>query len=284
MMATAARAIVTIGLVLATAGCGGDDDSGSAPLRILVTNDDGYAAEGIDAIVEALAADGRNEVVVAAPLANRSGSSDFTGPSERCGDLTVTSAATLSGYPATAINGCPADAVNYALATLYPPDAPPHVTISGINEGQNISRPVATRLSGTVGAARTSARRGVPAIAASQGIPAAGDDYDYPRGVEAVLEWLERHRDGLAAKPAETSGGIIVVLPPTDITNINVPSCAPGSSVRGTFFTVPLAASAVGVLDVQDCNSTLPLEEVDDDVEAFRNGFITWSRVPLQND
>src|SRR6266849_3180394 len=146
-------------LALAPLGCGSDgssgNSSGDAPLRILVTNDDGVAADGIDAIVKALIADPRNEVIVCAPNGNRSGSGDATGPSARCGDLAVTAATTQSGYAATAINGCPADAVNYALAALYPQGRRPHVVIAGINQGQNVSRPVATRLSGTVGAAKT---------------------------------------------------------------------------------------------------------------------------------
>ena len=257
-------------LSVLSAGCGDDDSAHHQTLRILVTNDDGYAAEGIDAIVAALVADPDNEVIVSAPSGNRSGSSDLTGPSERCGDLSVTQATTRSGYPATSINGCPADAVNYALANIYPPGSGPHLVISGINEGQNISQPVATRLSGTVGAARTAARQGVPALAASQGIPHLDTTYDYPSGVDAVLSWLADNRAALVE-------GTIVA----GVDNINVPSCAAGTSIRGTLVDIPLAPNAVGVLDTQDCASTL--ENPTTDVEGFRNGYITLSRVPLQN-
>jgi 5'-nucleotidase len=236
-----------------------------------VTNDDGYGAAGIDAIVAALAADSSNDVIVSAPSGNRSGSGDSTGPSERCGDLTVASATTQSGYPATSVNGCPADSVNYALTNLYSGGVGPHVVISGINEGQNISNPVATRLSGTVGAARTAARQGIPALAASQGIPHEGMPYDYPSGVAAVVDWLEEHRDGLLA-------GTMVA----GVDNVNIPSCVAGSTIRGTLTDVPLAATGVGVLDTQDCTSTL--ENPANDVEAFRNGYITFSNVPLQNN
>ncbi|UCF47336.1 MAG: hypothetical protein JSU89_09165, partial [Myxococcales bacterium] len=52
-------------------GCSSDSSSTSpipnGLLRILVTNDDGVSAEGIDAIVEALAADSDDEVTVCAP-------------------------------------------------------------------------------------------------------------------------------------------------------------------------------------------------------------------------
>jgi len=255
---------LALGLALGIVGCG----SGDAPLRILVTNDDGFAAEGIDAMVEGLIADPNNEVIVCAPSSNRSGSSDMTGPSTRCGNLDVTTDTTASGYPATVIDGCPADAVNYALANLYMAGEPPHVVLSGINEGQNVSEPIATGVSGTVGAAKTAARSGVPALASSQGEPQPGSELDFPAGVTAVLSWLSENRGALAA------GGVT----PTDVTSINIPSCATGS-IRGTLVGLPLAPIADGFLDPQDCESTL--ENPANDVEALLNGFITQTSVPL---
>jgi 5'-nucleotidase len=272
------RAILSVFLLallaLATAGCGEDDSDSpnAAPLRVLVTNDDGVAADGIDAIVQALVADPRNDVIVSAPDGNRSGTGDATGPSERCGDLTVTATTTKSGYAATAINGCPADAVNYALASLYPAGTRPHVVISGINAGQNVSRPIATRVSGTVGAALTAGRLGVAALASSQGIPATGTEYDFPAGVEATVTWLEDHRSSLQA------GGV----PITAIANLNIPTCSPGSAIRGTIIDIPLAPTGFGILDPQNCASTL--ENPQTDVEAFLNGYIAVSDVPLEED
>jgi len=262
------RACGAVLLLAVLAGCGSDDDASAERLRILVTNDDGVAADGIDQVVEALAADPNNDVVVCGPNGNRSGTGDMTGPSGVCGDLSVAAATTLSGYPATAINGCPADSVNYALDVIYPSDAAPHVVISGINEGQNVSEQIATQISGTVGAAKTAARGGVPALAASQGLRAGGAHPDYPSGVAAVLEWLDDHRAELLA-----GGGA-----PTAVDNLNVPSCEAGT-IRGTLSDVPLAASLTGFLDPQDCTSTL--ENPLDDVQAFLNGYITLSTVPL---
>jgi 5'-nucleotidase len=258
-------------LTFAVAGCGDDGSHRVMPLRILVTNDDGVGAGGIDAIVEALASDPDNEVIVSAPDGNRSGSSDNTGPSALCGDLTVTTAMTLSGYAATAINGCPADAVNYALANLYPANAPPHLVISGINAGQNVSLPIATRVSGTVGAARTAARSGIPALAASQGAPPIDGTYDYASGVAAVLIWLEEKRSSLLSGEQ----------PPADIDSINVPTCVAGTSIRGTVIDLPLAPNANLAFNTQDCASTL--DDFQNDVEAFLNGYITRNSVPLQN-
>ena len=278
---------LTLGLAVALLGCGssggaaagsggsgGAGGSSGAVLRILVTNDDGVGAEGIDVLVEALIADPNNEVVVCAPDGNRSGSGDMTGPSERCGDGETTEETTTeSGYPAVAIDGCPADAVNYAVDNLYPADAPPHVVISGINEGQNVSEGVATVLSGTVGAAKTAARdHGVPALATSQGSSVGGpvappaSDYDYDSGVSAALAWLAEHRSALAAGTVTTD----------TIDSLNTPTCTAGE-IRG-LSKVPLAADAAGAFDPQDCESTL--EAPKNDVEAFINGFNALSPVP----
>jgi 5'-nucleotidase len=65
-------------------------------LRVLVTNDDGYAAPGIDAVVQALRALPRTSVVVVAPATNESGIGGKTTP----GTITASAARTASGYPA----------------------------------------------------------------------------------------------------------------------------------------------------------------------------------------
>jgi len=263
--------LMLVAMLLATTSavvsCG-DGASNGDQLRILVTNDDGVAAAGIDALVRALVADGRNDVVVCAPNGNRSGSGDMTGPSPQCGNLQTSRATTAGGYPATSIDGCPADAVNYALDNLYPAGSGPHVVLAGINAGQNLSEVVATRLSGTVGAAKTAARRGVPALASSQGLPAAGGSFDYPAGAQAVLAWLADRRATLVA--GDTT--------PTDVDSVNIPSCSAGH-IRGTITGLPLAPTIDGALGAQDCESTL--EDPRDDVQAFINGFITLSAVPL---
>ncbi len=263
--------IVALSLTLPIVGCGDDDDDGgqgARRLRILVTNDDGVASEGIDELVEALRADADNDVVVCAPDGNRSATGDQTGPSDRCGDLTVSSATTASGYESTAINGCPADAVNYAFAELYAPGELPDVVLSGINQGQNVSEAVATQASGTVGAAKTAARQGVPALALSQGLAPAGVELDYPAAADAALEWLAERRADLLA-------GVY----PIGVDSINVPSCEAGA-IRGTLADLDLAQSTDGALSFQDCTSTL--EDPSTDVEALNNGFIAQTEIPFE--
>ena len=245
-------------------GASGGSGDNNQKLRILVTNDDGFDAEGIDAIVEGLILDADNEVTVCAPDGNRSGTSDNTD----CGTLNTLDQTTASGYPVTAIDGYPADAVNYALTNLYTPDKAPDLVISGLNSGQNVSELVAG-LSGTIGAAKTAARNGVPALAASQGHFHPDSQYDYAAGAEAVLVWLADHRHALRRGSAV----------PADITSMNIPSCDQGS-IRGIRL-VPLdtAEIPIGFIDPPDCESML--ENPANDIEALNNGFISQSLIPL---
>src|SRR5262249_28068941 len=152
-------AVGVVASVGALGACGGGGSSSSSSsttkatgattakeLTILVTNDDGFAADGIDAVTQALVKLPNTKVTVVAPTANQSGTDGRT--------LPVTPAAsaqkTKSGYPATAVEGYPADAVNYALTKVY--KTPPDLVVSGINLGQNIGPSAA--VSGTVGAAK----------------------------------------------------------------------------------------------------------------------------------
>jgi len=268
---------IGLGVAIGVIGCSSDSSS-PEPLRILVTNDDGVAAPGIDALVQALVADSRNVVVVSAPASNSSGSGDTTvndDPPPDCagGTGAGTPGETASGYDTDvwSVDGCPADSVIYGLANLYP-DSPPHVVLSGINEGQNIGNisGALSQLSGTVGAAKTSACLGVPALASSQGDPEEGDDHDYPAGVAEVLQWLDANRAALLAGTVSLD----------DITSINIPSCGAGS-IRGQA-EVPLGTALPdyvgGLLDEQDCESER--EDPQDDIEAFFNGFVSITPVP----
>ena len=265
--------VLAIGLAVAIGGigCSSSDDGGTGgndgeTLRILVTNDDGVGAPGIDALVQALVADPSNIVVVSAPASNASGSGDTTTPTPP--PLEGTASTTASGYPATAVDGFPADAVLYALENLYP-DGPPDVVLSGINQGQNVGNVGGglSQLSGTVGAAKTAACLGVAALASSQG---DGEEIDFPSGVVEVLRWLEANRSALAQ-------GTVAL---ENITSINIPTCDTGM-IRGQA-EVPLGTEIPdyisGLLDEQDCESTL--EDPQDDIEAFFNGFVSITPVP----
>ena len=145
-------------------GCSDSSDKIATPeqqrptLTLLVTNDDGIGAPGIDALVNGLLELDDVELKLVAPAENQSGSSDKTTE----GDLVSEDSATASGYQGVAVYGYPADAVNVALEDL---GIVPHLVIVGVNLGHNVGPFAVT--SGTVGAARTAARAGYPAVATS---------------------------------------------------------------------------------------------------------------------
>ncbi len=270
---TVGTCLAILTLVGLGAGCSSGDDSASggddsattqessttttAPEpelpTVLVTNDDGVGAEGIDALVTALVDRGDVEVVVVAPAANQSGSGGKTTP----GELVAADATTVSGHEAKAVDGFPADSVRWALQDE---GIEADLVISGINEGQNIGPLV--DISGTVGAARQAAQLGVPAVATSQG---GGDPVDFPSGVAATMQWLDENYDALV-------GG---TLGTDSIININTPSC-PAGPPRGEA-RVPLAVASDVDLTAVDCEG--PGEPIDD-VNAFVNGWIAVS--PLE--
>jgi len=223
-----------------------------ATLTIMVTNDDGVAAPGIDAAVRALRRLPNTTVTVVAPATNQSGSGGKT----TAGPLTATKSTTASGYPAEAVHGYPADTVVWAFKTRH---LRPDLVVSGINSGENVG-PLAT-ISGTVGAAREAVRLGVPAVAASQGID-NGVTPDFTEGAAQLVRWVRSHRAALVAHRGRPS------------TALNVPTCATGT-VRGPV-REPLAASVTGVdLGAVDCASTATT--FTDDVDAFVNGYAVLS-------
>lgn len=229
----------------------------AAPLRILVANDDGYDAEGIDVLIEALSADEGIEVTAYAPLEQQSG----TGGKKTDGDLDVTDVETASGFPVRAVDGFPADAVRVALDDE---GVEVDLVVTGINEGQNVGP--AVDISGTVGAARAAVARGIPALATSQG---SGDPVDFASAVPLIEEWIAEHRADLAAGEA-----------PVEVTNLNVPSCG-DDEVQGPVETEPDSDAEFGdALKDQDCASDASIDPTDGDVVIFNQGYATISTVP----
>lgn len=123
-------------------------------MRILVSNDDGYLAPGLAALVDAMRPLG--EVTVVAPEQNSSGASNSLTLSR---PLTVSRAA--NGF--IFINGTPSDCVHIALTGLL--DHRPDLIVSGVNNGQNMGDD--TLYSGTVAAATEGYLFGIASIAFS---------------------------------------------------------------------------------------------------------------------
>ena len=124
-------------------------------MKILISNDDGYQADGIIALFNAL--QGIADLEVVAPEHNNSAKSNA---------LTLHSPIYIrqASHGFRYVTGTPADCVHIALTGLlgYRPD----LVVSGINNGANMGDD--TIYSGTVGAAMEAYLMGIPAIAFSQ--------------------------------------------------------------------------------------------------------------------
>lgn len=123
-------------------------------MKILVSNDDGHLATGINVLTEALAQVA--DVVVVAPDRNRSAASN---------SLTLSSPLRVSRIAENrySVNGTPSDCVHLALTGLL--EEEPDLVVSGINHGANLGDDVI--YSGTVAAAMEGRFLGLPTIAVS---------------------------------------------------------------------------------------------------------------------
>jgi 5'-nucleotidase len=123
-------------------------------MKILVSNDDGYQATGINVLADALARIA--DIVVVAPDRNRSAASH---------SLTLEDPLRIRevGENRYCVNGTPSDCVHLALTGFL--EEEPDLVVSGINHGANLGDDVI--YSGTVAAAMEGRFLGLPTIAVS---------------------------------------------------------------------------------------------------------------------
>lgn len=126
----------------------------ASDMRILLSNDDGYFAPGLQALADALT--GLGEIVVVAPEQNRSGASNSLTLDR---PLFLKEAANGFRF----VNGTPTDCVHLAVTGML--DSLPDIIVSGINNGANMGDD--TIYSGTVAAATEGYLLGIPSIAVS---------------------------------------------------------------------------------------------------------------------
>lgn len=123
--------------------------------RILISNDDGVYAEGINCLARVLGSIA--DIKVVAPDRNRSGASN---------SLTLDNPLRITELPnkCISVTGTPTDCVHLALTGLWENEKFDMV-VSGINEGENLGDDVF--YSGTVAAAMEGRILGLPALAVS---------------------------------------------------------------------------------------------------------------------
>jgi len=196
----------------AAAGAGGDssgpeDAGGRGGPRILVTNDDGIHAAGIEVLTAVATRLGRVRVV--APDRQQSASSH---------SLTLHRPLRVTGVGEGrhVIDGTPTDCVLLAVNSLL--DHEPDYVISGVNHGPNMGEDVL--YSGTVAAAMEGTILGIPSIAVSF----VGGEYS---GLDRWEEFLTGLVGGLIDRDD---------FPEETFFNINLPDRAP-SELEGVRIT-----------------------------------------------
>jgi 5'-nucleotidase len=154
-------------------------------MKILVSNDDGYFAPGLAALVEAVQPFG--EVTVVAPEQNHSGASNSLTLNR---PLFVRRASNGFYY----VNGTPSDCVHLAVTGFL--DFRPDLVVSGINDGANMGED--TLYSGTVAAAMEGFLLDIPSIAFSL-VKKGYENLDAAR--EAARGIVERYVRAPSEKP-----------------------------------------------------------------------------------
>lgn len=158
---------------------------------ILLTNDDGYDAPGLKALIEAFRTAG--DLYVSAPAVEQSGKGHSIITTRE--PIFVSERKQPNGVTWYAIDGPPATCARLAIDALLP--RRPDIVISGINRGGNLGI-ASVYLSGTVGAAQEAALVGIPAIAVSM---EGNKDEDYAATAAYMRQLVEQLREGNLLKP-----------------------------------------------------------------------------------
>ncbi|MCP4548822.1 MAG: 5'/3'-nucleotidase SurE [bacterium] len=176
-------------------------------MRILLSNDDGIHAPGLQVLKEAL--EPLCELWVVAPSSQQSATSH---------SLTLGNILRRRQWSERvfSVQGTPADSVLMAINGVMQ-DTPPDVVISGINHGPNMGEDV--HYSGTVAAAIEAAILGVPAVAVSV---ASFREQVWDGAVRYICELVSKHEDRIRAKGT--------------LLNVNVPNL-PYSDIKGVSAT-----------------------------------------------
>jgi 5'-nucleotidase len=175
-------------------------------VRILVTNDDGIASEGLHVLASAIAAVG-HDVLIVAPSSDRSGVGAALGlvHSDQHLDAQRVDVPACDGIPAYALDGPPGMCTVAARLGAF--GDPPDLVMSGINAGLNTGRAILH--SGTVGAALTAQNFGCSGLAVSTS-PTTDGTWRWDTAAEVAVEMLDR----------------LLEAPPRTVLNVNVPGVA----------------------------------------------------------
>ncbi len=236
-------------------------------MRILLSNDDGAFAPGLQALYDALRPLG-HELIVAAPESEQSAASHSITIAEPLRVRPYQGERGMTGY---AVRGTPADCVKLALSVLL--DQPPDLVVSGVNQGPNTG--ISVIYSGTVAAAAEGTLNRIPSVALSI------DAFENPHWESCGT---------VARKVVEFVGGR--GLPEGVLLNVNIPNLAP-EKIRGFSVTTTALSRFIEIFHKRkrprggsyywlDGELQITGKEQGTDVEALAQGYI--SLAPLHFD
>ncbi|MDR1312412.1 MAG: 5'/3'-nucleotidase SurE [Deltaproteobacteria bacterium] len=231
-------------------------------MRILLVNDDGIEAEGLQAAYRALVAAG-HDVLACAPDGERSASSHSVNLRS---PIAVRRLRMPDGKDGWAVSGTPADSARLGIELFA--DPPFDMVVSGINNDTNLGFDV--NYSGTVGAALEAAGAALPAVACSA-------EKSLP------FRW---ERDGkILADVAACLASWDV--PPGVIVNLNIPASisspdyawCPGNS-RAARETYAKTESSPGRFECSRMRESVPpVSDPGSDIDLFSKGRVTLTPV-----
>jgi 5'-nucleotidase len=178
-------------------------------MRILLTNDDGVAAQGLS-LLEKIARELSDDIWIVAPTEEQSGAGHSL-------TLTVPIRLRKLGDRRFCVTGTPTDSVMMAIAWIMK-DEPPDLILSGVNRGANLGEDCT--YSGTVSAAMEGALAGIPSIALSQSYAREGMGDTVP--FAAAAAWGVQ----VLRRLTETR------IEPRTLVNVNFPAL-PADQVKG---------------------------------------------------
>jgi 5'-nucleotidase len=183
-------------------------------MKILISNDDGVHAPGINTLFETLSQE--HDVFMVAPLEERSTTGHTLSLDNPLRVIKIDKNKNIFGC-----SGFPADCTLMGIAHLM--QERPDIVISGINRGANLGQDI--YYSGTMAAAREAVFHDIPAIAVSTVC-------DFNKGPEHPIHYSTASDFVLRLLRKD----ILSILPPLHVLNVNVPDIKP-TEVKGAKMT-----------------------------------------------
>ena len=240
-------------------------------MKILISNDDGVFAEGIQSLANGLAAIG-HEVVVVCPDKERSATGHGLTLHQPIRAEIVKSIFD-DGITAWACSGTPADCVKLALSCLL--ETQPDLVLAGINHGPNLGTDIL--YSGTVSAAKEGIVENIPSIAFSLGSYTA-------REFRVAVNFAQSLVQKIESQPLDNLMLLNVNVPAieeTEIAGVKITR----TGIRRYLDTFEKRVDPRGktyywlggelLEDVEETNDKLLVEKLPTDIQAMREKYIT---------